>query len=133
MVEPTLRSIKCVEAVAACAKSPGGPSPLCLLQCWSESPDFWSRDLAGAASDDRGTGEITPRTPEEAHISGGRGARSIHGTQKHGSAASDDVIVLKLTLFRHQIKGFFNILLAEGYGVGHCYISELREDVRLAV
>ncbi|KAK5921046.1 hypothetical protein CgunFtcFv8_024785 [Champsocephalus gunnari] len=72
VAEPTLVSIKCVEAIAACAKSQNGlPSPLCLSQCWSESPAFWSRDLAVTASDDRGSGEIAPRTPEEAHISGG--------------------------------------------------------------
>lgn len=66
----TLCSIKRVEAIAACAKSPSDSSPLCWFRCWSESPESWSRDLADAASDDRGSGEIAPRTPEEAHISG---------------------------------------------------------------
>lgn len=49
---------------------PLSPLCVCVLQCWSESPDFWSRDLAVTASDDRGSGEIAPGTPEEAHISG---------------------------------------------------------------
>lgn len=95
VVELTLCSIKCVEAIAACAKSQNGPSPLCLFQCWSESPDFWSRDLAVTASDDRGSGEIAPGTPKEAHISGGWEVHSIHRTQKHWSVEFDDAIVLK--------------------------------------
>lgn len=53
-----------------CKISTRPPSPLCLSRCWSESPDFWSGDLAVTASDDRGSGEIAPRTPKEAHISG---------------------------------------------------------------
>lgn len=85
VVELTLCSIKCVEAIAACAKSQNSPFPLCLFQRWSESPDFWSRDLAVTASDDRGSGEIAPRTPKEVHISGGWEACSIHRMQKHWS------------------------------------------------
>ena len=53
-------------------KSPSSPAPLCV--CFGaglRAPDFWSRDLAVTASDDRGSGEIAPGTPEEAHISGG--------------------------------------------------------------
>lgn len=87
-----LSPIKRVEAIAALCKipdnSPPPPcaattttSPLCLLQCWSESPDFQSRDLAVTASDDRGSGEIAPGTPKEARVSGGRGARPIPTTQ----------------------------------------------------
>lgn len=80
-----LSPIKCVEAIAALCKAsdPPPPSPpLCLLQ-WGS--DFWSRDLAVTASDDRGSGEIAPRTPKEAHISGGRMAHSIPTTQRHWS------------------------------------------------
>lgn len=112
VVELTLSSIKCVEAIAVCAKSQNSPSPLCLLQCWSESPDFWSRDLAVTASDDRGSGEIAPRTPKEAHISGGRGVCSIHRTQKHWSAEGDDAIVLEITLLKpQQQRLLFDIML----------------------
>lgn len=51
--------------------------------------------MAVTASDDRGSGEIAPGTPKEAHISGGRGACSIHGTQRRRSAERGNAIVLK--------------------------------------
>lgn len=73
-------SIKCVEAAVSRLRpeSPSGPpSPLCArLGAGLRAPDFWSRDLAVTASDDRGSGEIAPRTPEEAHISGGHSTHS---------------------------------------------------------
>lgn len=121
-----LSPIKRVEAVAALSKvTDNNPpphcttttSPLCLLQCWSESPDFRSRDLAVTASDDRGSGEIAPRTPEEARVSGGRGAFLQSPPHKENSPET-------VPLFRgenkktqtnrkkknhHQIKGYFRI------------------------
>lgn len=45
-------------------------SMVCLLQCWFESPHFWRTDFAVTAKDDRGSGEIAPRTPKEPLISG---------------------------------------------------------------
>lgn len=100
----TLCSIKRVEAIAACAKSPSDSSPLCWFRCWSESPESWSRDLADAASDDRGSGEIAPRTPEEAHISGGS---ETHTTQKPRSVHVVEFIVPKFTLFGRSKKAEF--------------------------
>ncbi|KAI5107250.1 TRAF family member-associated NF-kappa-B activator [Silurus meridionalis] len=41
-----------------------------LPSCWFASPRFWSTDLAVTASDDRGIGEIAPRTPEDAAFTG---------------------------------------------------------------
>lgn len=88
--------------MAACVKSQNAPplfffflSPLCLFQCWSESPDFWSGDLAVTASDDRGSGEIAPTGPKEPHISGGWKVRSVR--QKHWSVESNNAAVLKET------------------------------------
>lgn len=43
---------------------------VCLFRCWFASPRFWSTDLAVTASDDRGIGEIAPRTPEDAAVTG---------------------------------------------------------------
>lgn len=43
---------------------------VCLFRCWFASPRFWSTDLAVTASDDRGIGEIAPRTPEDAAFTG---------------------------------------------------------------
>lgn len=42
---------------------------MCVCVCAAfERPDFWRPDLAVTASDDRGSGEITPGTPKEALI-----------------------------------------------------------------
>ena len=117
VVELTLCSIKCVEAIAACAKSPNGlPSPLCLSQCWSESPDFWSRDLAVTASDDRGSGEIAPGTPEEARISGGMGG--LFNTQNTKSADQRSLtmpLFLKIRLFSRHSEDYFYMFTCGGW------------------
>lgn len=77
-----LCSIKRVEAADVLCKVSGRPlSPpfVFVAVLGLRNPDFWSRDLAVTASDDRGSGEIAPRTPKEAHISG------LFNTQKHWS------------------------------------------------
>lgn len=62
---------KCAVVKAAFGRSLSSPACIvCLFQCWFASPRFWSSDLAVTASDDRGIGEIAPRTPEDAAFTG---------------------------------------------------------------
>lgn len=110
------------------------PSPLCLLRCWSESPDFWSRDLAVTASDDRGSGEIAPGTPKEAHISGGRGACSIHRTQRRRSAEPGDAIVLKnLVVEPPRQRLLLNVVPWEIGPLDICKLLNFSEDIWLPI
>lgn len=61
----------CAVVKAAFGRSLSSPACIvCLFRCWFASPRFWSTDLAVTASDDRGIGEIAPRTPEDAVFTG---------------------------------------------------------------
>lgn len=62
---------QCVEAKGGLPKVSEQSSLLCVFVSMPvlRAPRFWSTDLAATASDDRGIGEIAPRTPEDATVS----------------------------------------------------------------
>lgn len=77
--------------------------------------------MAVTASDDRGSGEIAPGAPEEAHISGRRG-----GSFKYTQHKSTDHWSLIVMLFHEnevvqlpQAQTSFLCLPVEDGGVGH--------------